>query len=170
MDTQVEMQNQSVVSAAPVTQHIGDAQDQRVVSAVRVAQPAKGRSAVSNGKRLHVVATPNGHETKWARRFRDVLGEIISDMGRDGLSEGQRQLARRCATIAIACEKMEGDAAAGNEIDLEQYGMLTDRLGRAFGRLGLRRQAKPVEDVFAYIAKRYPKETPPPSTEVEDAP
>jgi hypothetical protein len=52
-------------------------------------------------------------------------------LGRDGLSEGQRQLARRCATISIACEKMEGEAAAGNEIDLDAYGTLTDRLGRA---------------------------------------
>ena len=38
-----------------------------------------------------------------------------------GLLEGQRQLARRCATIVIECEKMEGDAAAGGEIDLERY-------------------------------------------------
>jgi hypothetical protein len=87
-----------------------------------------GRSAVTNGKRLHVVRPG---DTAWARRFRDVLAEIISDLGRDGLSEGQRQLARRCATISIACEKMEGEAAAGNEIDLDAYGTLTDRLGRA---------------------------------------
>jgi hypothetical protein len=57
------------------------------------------------------------------------------------LSEAQRQLARRCATIAIACEKMEGEAAAGNDINLEVYGTLTDRLGRCFQRLGLKRQA-----------------------------
>jgi hypothetical protein len=36
------------------------------------------RSAVTNGKRLHVVAPG---DTKWARRFRDVLAEIISDLG-----------------------------------------------------------------------------------------
>lgn len=155
MDTQVEMQNQSVVSTAPVTQHIGDAQDQRVVSAVRVAQPAKGRSAVTNGRRLHVVSTPNGNETKWARRFRDVL-VVISDMGRDGLSEGQRQLARRAATISITCEKMEGDAAAGHDIDLEQYGRLTDRLGRCFARLGLRRQARDVGPTLSDVLRRSP--------------
>ena len=80
-------------------------------------------------------------DTAWARRFRDVLAEILSDIetANVGLSEGQRQLARRCATIAIACARMEGVAAAGNEIDLVQYGTLTDRLGRAFQRLGLRR-------------------------------
>jgi hypothetical protein len=100
------------------------------------------RSAVTNGKRLHVVAPG---DTKWARRFRDVLDQVISDLsGPEGLSEGQRQLARRATTIAIACERLEGEAAAGNEINLEVYGALTDRLGRCFQRLGLRRRARNV--------------------------
>lgn len=115
------------------------------LSAVRAgsdARPSKVRSAVTNGKRLHVVAPG---DTKWARRFRDVLGQIVSDLGGpDGLSEGQRQLARRATTLAIMCEKLEGEAATGNAIDLEQYGVMTDRLGRAFQRLGLRRQARDV--------------------------
>lgn len=109
-------------------------------SAIRAtsdAKPPRCRSAVSNGKRLFVVRPG---DTAWARRFADILGEVISDLGgADRLSEGQRQIARRCATIAISCERMEGDAAAGNPIDLLTYGTLTDRLGRAFQRLGLKR-------------------------------
>jgi hypothetical protein len=105
-------------------------------------KPANSRSAVTNGKRLH-VSSPG--DTKWSRRFADVLGQVICDLGGpDGLSEGQRQLARRCATIAIACERMEGEAAAGQAIDLEAYGTLTDRLGRAFARLGLKRVARDI--------------------------
>jgi hypothetical protein len=111
------------------------------------------RSAVTNGKRLHVVAPG---DTKWSRRFRDVLSEIISDLGREGLSEGQRQLARRCATIAIACERMEGEAAAGNEIDLDSYGTLTDRLGRCFARLGLRRQARDISPTLSDFIRKPP--------------
>jgi hypothetical protein len=100
------------------------------------------RSAVTNGKRLHVVRPG---DTAWARRFRDVLAEITNDLGgADLLSEGQRQLARRCATISIACEKMEGVAASGGEFNLEEFGRLTDRLGRGFQRLGLRRQPRDV--------------------------
>jgi hypothetical protein len=101
------------------------------------------RSRVTNGRSLFVEADGRG---PWARRFADVLGEIISDLGgRDaGLSEGQRQLARRAATISIACERLEGEAAAGAAIDLELYGRLTDRLGRAFQRLGLERRARDV--------------------------
>jgi hypothetical protein len=47
-----------------------------------------------------------------------VLAEIVSDLGgADRLSEGQRQIARRCATISIACERTEGEAAAGDPIE-----------------------------------------------------
>jgi hypothetical protein len=107
-----------------------------------VVRPRTMRSRVSNGKALFVEADGRG---PWARRWRDVLAEIISDIGgHEGLSEGQRQLARRCATIAIACERMEGEAAQGAEIDLEVYGTLTDRLGRALQRLGLKRVPKDI--------------------------
>ena len=120
---------------------------------------ASQRSAVTNGKRLHVVRPG---DTAWARRFRDILAEIISDIGgRDGLSEGQRQLARRAATIAIACEKMEGEAAAGRDIDLDTYGQMTDRLGRCFHRLGLRRQARdvsPMPTLTEYLRRGTPRE------------
>lgn len=116
----------------------------------------KQRSAVTNGQRLHVAAPGDG---AWARRFRDVLEQIIADMsGPEGLSEGQRQLARRATTIAIACERLEGEAAAGNAIDLEVYGTLTDRLGRCFQRLGLKRQARlvgpSVNEYFAHKQQR----------------
>ena len=65
-------------------------------------------------------------------------------MGREGLSEGQRQLARRAAMISLECEKLEASAVGGQQIDLEIYGTLVDRLGRTFGRLGLERRAKDV--------------------------
>lgn len=115
----------------------------------------RSRSAVSNGKRLHVI--PPG-DTKWARRFRDVFAEIVSDLGgSDDLSEGQRQLARRAATISLACERLEARAVTGEEIDLETYGQLTDRLGRAFGRLGLKRVTTDVTPTLAeYLAEQYP--------------
>jgi len=100
------------------------------------------RSKVTNGRSHFVEADGRG---PWARRWRDVLAEIISDLGgADLLSEGQKQLARRCATISIACERMEGEAALGNEIDLDAYGTLTDRLGRALQRLGLKRHPRDI--------------------------
>ena len=107
------------------------AADSTADRAVGERRPSKQRSRVTNGKTLFVEADQRG---PWARRWKDVLGEIVSDLGGiDLLSEGQKQLARRCATIAIACERMEGEAALGNEIDLDAYGTLTDRLGRTLG-------------------------------------
>jgi hypothetical protein len=105
------------------------------------------RSRVTNGRSLFVEADGRG---PWGRRFADVLAEIISDLGgADLLSEGQRQLARRAATISIACERMEGEAADEAAIDTELYGRLTDRLGRVFQRLGLRRQPRDVGPTLA---------------------
>src|SRR5262249_55229143 len=109
------------------------------------------RSRVTNGKRDFVEADGRG---PWARRWRDVLAEIVNDLGgADLLSEGQKQLAHRCATISIACEKMEGQAAEGNEIDLDGYGQLTDRLGRALQRLGLKRQPRNVSPTLGDLLR-----------------
>jgi hypothetical protein len=122
------------------------------IRAVPDTHPRKGQSAVTNGRRLHVVRPG---DNAWGRRFRDVLNEILSDMGGHdaGLSEAQRQLARRAATISIACEKLEGEIAAGKDIDLDQYGTLTDRLGRCLQRLGLKRQARDVTPSVAEILR-----------------
>ena len=107
-------------------------------------RPSNIRSRVGNGSALFVDETVDGR-SKEARRFRDVLAEIIGDLGgADYLSEGQRQLARRAALMAVECERMEGEAVSGKPIDLEAFGKLSDRIGRAFQRLGLRRVPKTI--------------------------
>jgi hypothetical protein len=107
------------------------------------------KSAVTNGKRLH-VNRPG--DNAWGRRFRDIYQLLIEDLGgSDRVSEGQRQLARRCATLCIACERMEGDAAAGLDIELERYGAMCDRLGRALQRLGLQKYCKDITATFATL-------------------
>lgn len=104
---------------------------------------AANRSRVTNGRGLFVEAIDG--RSREARRFRDVLGEIVSDLGGpDTLSEGQRQMARRAAMLSVQCEVMEGHAVAGKAIDLETFGKLTDRLGRAFQRLGLKRKKRDI--------------------------
>ena len=114
-------------------------------------RPSRTRSAVSNGRRLHVAAPGDG---AWSRRFRDVLEQIVVDLsGPDGLSEGQRQLARRAATIAIACERLEGEAAAGNGIDISEYSLLTSTLVRVVSRLGINRVPRDVTPSLADIMR-----------------
>jgi hypothetical protein len=95
------------------------------------------RSRVTNGKTLHVAADGRG---LWARRFRDIMHGILGELkvAAADLTEAQRQLVRRAAMLAVACERMEGDAALGQLIDIEQYGLMVDRQARAFRRLGLK--------------------------------
>jgi hypothetical protein len=101
-----------------------------------------GKSRVSNGKQLFLDGQVR---SKASRRFRDILYAIAVDLGgMDHLSTGQIQLARRAALISVTCEEMEQSAVKGDPFDVETYGKLTDRLGRCFQRLGLKREARNV--------------------------
>jgi hypothetical protein len=53
---------------------------------------------------------------------------------------------------------MEGEAALGNEINLDAYGTLTDRLGRALQRLGLKRHPRDITppDPLEYAREHSP--------------
>jgi hypothetical protein len=91
-----------------------------------------------------------------ARRFKDLIEQMAEDLGgHAGLSEGQRQLIRRCAMLSAECERMEADSALGLPFNVDTYGMLADRLGRALTRLGLKRVAKDVTPTLQdYLAAR----------------
>jgi hypothetical protein len=118
----------------------------------------KGRSQVTNGRSLYL----NGDvRTRASRRFRDLLAAVANDLGgADHLSTGQMQLARRCAMISVTCELMEQDAVSGKEFDTNTYGLLTDRLGRAFTRLGLERQPRDITQTLdAYLEHIGPADT-----------
>lgn len=116
--------------------------------------PRSTRSAVSNGSRLHLSEVDG--RTAEARRFRDIMAEIVSDLGgADLLSEGQRQLARRASMMSVEAERMEAEAIAGGSFDADAFGSLSDRIGRVFNRLGLKRVARDaVPDLQSYIKGR----------------
>jgi hypothetical protein len=124
-----------------------------------VSRAPKGRSKVTNGRQLFIDGDAR---LKVSRRFRDVLASIAADLGGvDRLSEGQKQIARRCAMLSVECEIMESAAVAGQPFDLDAYGQLTDRLGRAFQRLGLRRVMNDVTpDLGAYLSASGPGKPP----------
>ena len=105
---------------------------------------------MTNGRQLFIDGDAR---LKVSRRFRDVLASIATDLGgADRLSEGQKQIARRCAMLSVECEIMESAAVTGQPFDLDVYGQLTDRLGRAFQRLGLKRVMHDVTpDLGAYL-------------------
>ena len=127
------------------------------------ARLRKHRSALTNGNRLFVLEGNADGRSATYRRFKDVLEQILADLGGpDILSEGQRQLCRRAATLSIMAESMECDAVGNKPFDVELYGQLTDRLGRCLARLNLKRVARPVNDgsqaLAEYFSRPPPKE------------
>ena len=120
------------------------------------------RSAVSNGTKLFCVEGLDGR-SQTARRFRDLVETMTLDLGGlDRLSEGQKQLVRRAAGLAIMSEGVEADLCRNMAFDADRYGQLCDRLGRCLQRLGLERVAKPVNDgsqaLADYFSRPPPKE------------
>jgi hypothetical protein len=113
------------------------------------------RSAVTNRTKLFAVEGMDGR-TGQARRYRDILTQIECDVGGiDNLSEGQRQLCRRAATLSFTAECMEVDVVAGKAFDIDLFGQLTDRLGRCLQRLGLERKARDITpDLKSYLAAK----------------
>ena len=110
------------------------------------------RSRVTNGRKLFLPGVDG--RSILARRARDVASAIAADLGgAESLSEAQKQLVRRAAMIGVSCEQMEAQAANGQEINLDLFGKLTDRLGRTLQRLGIKRVARNVTPTLAEYLK-----------------
>lgn len=62
--------------------------------------------------------------------------------------------------MSVQCEVMEGKSVAGEAIDLESFGKLADRIGRAFDRLGLKRVAREVHNPLEAHFSRPPERRP----------
>lgn len=89
-----------------------------------------------------------------ARRYREILEALVSDMGGDP-SEAQQQIARRAATIAIDCEQQDAAAARGEPLDVKTYTTASNSLRRLLESLGLERRARNVTpSVSEYIARK----------------
>jgi hypothetical protein len=129
------------------------------------------RSRVTNGAKL--LPLTDGRSAAY-RRFKDVFEEVCSDLGGLAyLTEGQRQLAKRAALLSAELERQEAfwarEERTGpinwrdepDKFDPNLYGVLCDRLGRLFDRLGLERRARPLNNpIIEHFGK--PPERPAP--------
>jgi hypothetical protein len=116
------------------------------------------RSSVTNGIRLFAIPGLDGR-TQTARRYRDLIDSVTSDLGGDDhISELERQLIRRHAAVAVAAETLEADLVRNLPVNMGDLGILIDRQRRLAETLGLGRRARPVEDdldrVLDRVAKR----------------
>jgi hypothetical protein len=112
--------------------------------------PAKrtASSRITNGS--DVLAGVDGRSAM-VRRYRDILGQLVDDMGGEP-SEAQLQIARRAASIAIWCEDKDAAAANGEPMDIGSYGTAANALRRLLADLGLERRARNITpDLGKYL-------------------
>src|SRR4051794_8381455 len=85
------------------------------------ARAKRPGSAVTSGRKLFFEgADPN---SEFSRRFRDLAGHHVADLGGTGaLSAAKLSLCRRAAALEVACEALETRMSAGEEVDLDSYG------------------------------------------------
>jgi hypothetical protein len=102
------------------------------------------RSRISNGCTLPGV---DGRST-WVRRLRDLMGLHLSDLGgEDAVSEAERSIVRRAATLTVELERLElkfakdGEASAS---DIDLYQRTSNTLRRHLEAVGLERRARDV--------------------------
>ena len=108
----------------------------------------EARSRIGNGKSLFmgtVAGEPVDGRTIQARVFRDTLSELVADLGgREMISEGEFQLARRAAALSVECLIAESHQATGKRLDPEQYVPMVNATCRVLSMLGLRPRSRDV--------------------------
>jgi hypothetical protein len=120
-------------------------------------RPSRQRSAVANGTKL--LPAIDGRSA-WARRFKDLLAGFISDAGGDDVvSEAERAILRRAATLATELERREAAFAlngCADPADLDLHAKTSAVLSRLLEKVGLKRVPRDVtptiSDIVAEIA------------------
>jgi hypothetical protein len=99
---------------------------------------------VTNGRQAFVQG--NGW-SPWARRWRDLIELHTLDLTAGDpsvLSEAQRTMIKRVATIEIELEQIEGRLSEGKAADLATYATASSHLRRLLETLGLDRKQRDV--------------------------
>jgi hypothetical protein len=120
--------------------------------------PAKSttRTRVTNGS--EVLPNVDGR-TLWVRRLRDLIESHLDDLGgADVVSEAERSIVRRAATLTVELERMESKFATAGQAepaDLDLYQRTAGNLRRLLEAVGLDRRARNVTpSLTAYIASK----------------
>jgi hypothetical protein len=122
-------------------------------TAIDVLKP-QARSRVSNGSA--VLPGVDGRST-WVRRLRDLISLHLSDLGGDdAVSEAERSIVRRVATLTVELERLELVFALAGEAKPEQidlYQRTANSLRRLLESIGIKRVPRDVTpSVDAYLA------------------
>ena len=114
------------------------------------------RSRVTNGSAL--LPGIDGR-SQWARRLRDVVELHIDDLGgRATVSEAERSIVRRIATLTVELERMESAFArddGAKPADLALYQTTSNTLRRLLESIGIKRRVKDITpELHEYLAGR----------------
>jgi hypothetical protein len=113
-------------------------------AAEAISKPA-ARSRVSNGSTL--LPGVDGRST-WVRRLRDLMALHLSDLGGpDHVSEAERSIIRRAATLTVELERLElrfATADGASPFDLELYQRTANSLRRLLESIGIQRRPRDV--------------------------
>ncbi|WP_156295625.1 hypothetical protein [Methylobacterium aquaticum] len=113
------------------------------------------RNALSNGSRLHVRHVDA--RTEEGRRLADLIHDLTEERGGPkAVTIVQQQAIRRYAQLAVECESLEADRAAGKPIDAEGYGQLADRMDRQSRRMGPVKSSRALSAREIAAARRKP--------------
>jgi hypothetical protein len=114
----------------------------------------QSRSRISNGSSLLVGVDGRG---TWVRRLRDLIGLHLSDLGGDAaVSEAERSIVRRAATLTVELERLEAGFAVAGSASTEQldlYQRTANSLRRLLESVGLERRAKLIAPTLSSILR-----------------
>ena len=117
---------------------------------------ATARSRVTNGSAI--LPGVDGRST-WVRRLRDLQALHIADLGGEAnISEAERSIVRRAATLTVELERMEAVFATAGEAkatDLDLYQRTAGNLRRLLESIGLEKRQRNITPTIAqYAASR----------------
>jgi hypothetical protein len=110
-------------------------------SAAPARAKPEARSRVSNGKAVFLDSVDG--RSALARRYRDILAQLVSDIGGDP-SEAESIICRRAATLAVWCEQSESAMAGGTPLNIGEFTTAVNTLHRLVCTLGLERRARDI--------------------------
>jgi hypothetical protein len=123
---------------------------------IKTKQRMRNSSRITSGRSL----LPHGTDMNsvWSRRWSDLIRLFVEELGGDNIvSQAERSLVRRIATIQVACEKLEQEFADDDDTPiakLDQYQRLSNTLRRLLTTVGIKRVPREVPDLQDYIANR----------------
>jgi hypothetical protein len=128
------------------------------VASPALADPkAVARSRITNGKEL--LPGVDGR-SMWVRRLRDLIALHLADLGGEGaVSEAEKSIVRRAATLTVELERMEAQFATAGEAEpeaLDLYQRTAGNLRRLLEAVGLQRRQRDVTpSLDNYLRENY---------------